>query len=40
MKDVDCSCGRTVKVVNYHEDVGTCVFCDLNAEGTDAGGAA
>jgi hypothetical protein len=34
-RDITCgNCGRTVvEAVNYHNSLGTCVFCDLNREG-------
>jgi hypothetical protein len=35
MKNRTCpSCSRTVKEINLNEDVGTCLFCDINAEGS------
>lgn len=37
MKDRKCpNCGRTVQAVNYHEEIATCIFCDLNKNGGEA----
>jgi len=33
--NVECpSCNRTVTEVNFHDDLGTCLFCDVNREGS------
>lgn len=35
-RDIKCpNCGRTVVQVNYHNDLATCLFCDLNKEGPE-----
>ena len=35
MSDRTCpTCGRSVTEVNFHQNLGTCLFCDLNREGS------
>lgn len=35
--DVECpTCDRTVRRINLNDDVGTCAFCDVNADGVDS----